>query len=192
MKESGQLYAVKVLKKDVILQDDDVECTMTEKRILSLARNHPFLTKLYCCFQTPVSIAQVVDSLPPDTGWHVQNRGPLLCMWSLAWYKCPLGTRIKLLCSGVSRALCCSSPLTTAGHLANKIVACPKLPEKMVITGKCVICGMYTSVKDCACAACPAQSLLWCVHVGGSLLLVWVVRRSDCDGGSGSSTVPAR
>ena len=42
-----------MLKKVGILEDDDVECAMTEKTVLALATQHPFLTAITCSFQTP-------------------------------------------------------------------------------------------------------------------------------------------
>ena len=55
MKGSDKVYAVKVLKKHAIQMEDDVECTMTEKRVLAMASGHPFLTSMQYCFQTEVS-----------------------------------------------------------------------------------------------------------------------------------------
>ncbi|KAM4676439.1 protein kinase C theta type [Discoglossus pictus] len=74
LKKTNQFFAMKVLKKDVVLMDDDIECTMVEKRILSLAWEHPFLTHLYCTFQTKENLFFVMEYLNGgDLMFHIQS-----------------------------------------------------------------------------------------------------------------------
>jgi hypothetical protein len=54
LKGSGNYFAIKALKKDVVLEDNDIECTMLEKRVLELGSQNPYLTYLHSTFQTQV------------------------------------------------------------------------------------------------------------------------------------------
>ena len=62
-KDSGQLYAMKVLKKAEIIRRNQVEHTMTERRILENVR-HPFIVKMDYAFQSDSKLFFVLEYCP--------------------------------------------------------------------------------------------------------------------------------
>ncbi|XP_075039139.1 protein kinase C delta type isoform X2 [Mixophyes fleayi] len=76
LKRKNEFFAIKALKKDVVLIDDDVECTMVEKRVLAMAWENPFLTHIYCSFQTKEHLFFVMEFLNGgDLMFHIQDKG---------------------------------------------------------------------------------------------------------------------
>lgn len=59
-KSTDCVYAIKLLRKDVILAKDEVEHTLTENRVLQSAK-HPFLTELKFSFQTEDRLIFVME-----------------------------------------------------------------------------------------------------------------------------------
>ncbi|KAI7270665.1 Protein kinase [Hortaea werneckii] len=75
-KSSKQLYAIKVLKKEFIIENDEVESTRSEKRVFLVANKerHPFLLNLHACFQTETRIYFVMEYIAGgDLMLHIQR-----------------------------------------------------------------------------------------------------------------------
>jgi len=76
LRNSQNFYAVKALKKDSVLEDDDIECTMIERKVLALGVKHPFLCHLFCTFQTDSHLFFVMEYLNGgDLMFHIQQQG---------------------------------------------------------------------------------------------------------------------
>ena len=68
--------AIKVLKKEFIIENDEVESTRSEKRVFLIANKerHPFLLSLHACFQTETRVYFVMEYISGgDLMLHIQR-----------------------------------------------------------------------------------------------------------------------
>ena len=59
-RDSGNVYALKVLNKEDLLHSNQVQSTKAERRVLEVV-NHPFIVKLHFAFQTDDKLCLVMD-----------------------------------------------------------------------------------------------------------------------------------
>ena len=58
--DTGRLYAMKVIKKDSVVQHNAVTHTLSEKRVLSRI-SHPYIISLKYAFQTEDKLHMILD-----------------------------------------------------------------------------------------------------------------------------------
>ncbi|KAK7576681.1 hypothetical protein V9T40_012967 [Parthenolecanium corni] len=75
LKTTKRIYAMKVIKKALVTDDEDIDWVQTEKHVFETASNHPFLVGLHSCFQTPSRLFFVIEFVRGgDLMFHMQRQ----------------------------------------------------------------------------------------------------------------------
>jgi len=75
LKKNKRIYAMKVIKKELVTDDEDIDWVQTEKHVFETASNHPFLVGLHSCFQTPSRLFFVIEFVRGgDLMFHMQRQ----------------------------------------------------------------------------------------------------------------------
>ena len=76
-KSNHELYAIKILMKELLIENDEVKGSKIEKSVLMKARehDHPFVTRLISTFQTETRLCLVLEYSPGGDLMHHLQRG---------------------------------------------------------------------------------------------------------------------
>nr|XP_027194861.1 protein kinase C iota type-like [Dermatophagoides pteronyssinus] len=75
LKQTQRIYAMKVIKKELVTDDEDIDWVQTEKHVFETASNYPFLVGLHSCFQTQSRLFFVIEFVRGgDLMFHMQQQ----------------------------------------------------------------------------------------------------------------------
>ncbi|CAH1239352.1 PRKCI [Branchiostoma lanceolatum] len=78
LRKTQRIYAMKVVKKELVNDDEDIDWVQTEKHVFETASNHPFLVGLHSCFQTESRLFFVIEFVNGgDLMFHMQRQRKL-------------------------------------------------------------------------------------------------------------------
>ncbi|XP_075695758.1 protein kinase C zeta type isoform X2 [Rhinoderma darwinii] len=78
LKKNDQPYAMKVVKKELVHDEEDIDWVQTEKHVFEQASHNPFLVGLHSCFQTPSRLFLVIEYVNGgDLMFHMQRQRKL-------------------------------------------------------------------------------------------------------------------
>lgn len=75
LKQTKRIYAMKVIKKSLVKEDEDIDWVQTEKHVFETASNYPFLVGLHSCFQSPSRLFFIIEFVRGgDLMFHMQRQ----------------------------------------------------------------------------------------------------------------------